>query len=282
MHTINFSKLELYFDSLFVIVVAILVGKIINYLLRKYIEKSAKILKLNPTNYSFIQSFISFAIFLFCAYYIIHKFPKLNTLSQSIFAGAGIIVAALGFASQEAFSNLVSGIFILITKPFSVGDSIKLENKGIWGIVEDITMRHTILRGIENRRIVIPNAIINREMIQNASLKDPRINLNFDMTVSPETDVDTAFDIIYHCILSNPLYADVLTKEEKENGKKNIHLFIPTIDRNGVKLRASVWCKGVDEAYDLKCSLFETVLKRFQEKKIVLSYAVLNEHTKII
>lgn len=259
-------------ETLIVIAAAIIFTQIINFLITKYIEKSSKIIKLNPTSFSFIKSFVNFLLFAFCLYYIFHSIPKLNSLGKTIFAGAGIIAAIVGFASQEAFSNIVSGLFILISKPFSVGDNIKLENKGTWGIVEDITMRHTVLRGIENRRIVIPNSIINREMIQNATLNDERINVHFDILLAPETNIVLAKEIIEKAIEKNPLYKNVLSAAEMNAGAIPFKIFIPNINRDGVKLRATIWCENADIAYNLKCNLFETVLLRFQENNIIIAY----------
>ncbi len=45
-------------------------------------------------------------------------------MGLSLFAGAGIFAAILGFTSQQVFSNIISGIFIVISKPFRVGDIV--------------------------------------------------------------------------------------------------------------------------------------------------------------
>ena len=60
------------------------------------------------------------------------------------------MVAIIGFASQKAFSNIISGIFILIFKPFRVKDTIEFLDS-TKGVVEEITLRHTIIRNYENR-----------------------------------------------------------------------------------------------------------------------------------
>jgi len=69
-------------------------------------------------------------------------------------AGAGILAVAVGFASQAALSNIISGVFVVIFKPFRVGDRLKINE--LTGVVEDITLRHTVIRDLENKRIIIP------------------------------------------------------------------------------------------------------------------------------
>ena len=43
---------------------------------------------------------------------------------MTLFAGAGIIAALIGLSAQKAFSNIISGVFIVSFKPFRVGDNI--------------------------------------------------------------------------------------------------------------------------------------------------------------
>ena len=66
---------------------------------------------------------------------------------------------------REATANLVSGVFISLFKPFGIGDRIKLSDKQIDGVVEDISLRHTIIRTFENTRIVVPNSVLNLSLI---------------------------------------------------------------------------------------------------------------------
>ena len=122
--------------------------------------------------------------------------PSLRALGTTIFAGAGIFAAIIGFASQQAFSNIIGGIFIVIFKPFRVGDLIEI-GVASKGTVEDITLRHTVIRDFENKRIVIPNSAISSETILNSHLKDGRINRRIEFRVFLDTDIDRAIEIIW-------------------------------------------------------------------------------------
>ena len=121
--------------------------------------------------------------------------PKLKSLGVTIFAGAGILAAIIGFASQAAFSNIVSGIFIVIFKPFRVGDIVKISNL-YSGIVEDITLRHTVISDFENKRLIIPNSVISAETIHNSNILDNKICNHIWYGISYDSDVDLATSII--------------------------------------------------------------------------------------
>ena len=128
-----------------ILIVTIFIERIIKYFLKRFIDKSSKKIKVDPTKYNFFKHSISAIIYILGISIAIYSIPELRAVSVSIFASAGILAVIIGFASQQAFSNIVSGIFIIIFKPFSVGNRIKISNE-IGGIVEDITLRHTVIR----------------------------------------------------------------------------------------------------------------------------------------
>ncbi|EDM28115.1 hypothetical protein LNTAR_12201 [Lentisphaera araneosa HTCC2155] len=137
--------------------IIILIAWCISYLCKRIftvlIDRGVETLKIEATNYYFIRNGVSFVIYLFSLALIFKMTPGLSGLGTTLFASAGIIAAAVGFAGKEAMSNIVSGIFIIIFKPFRVGDFLELDPQ-TRGKVEDITMRHTVLADINNRRIL--------------------------------------------------------------------------------------------------------------------------------
>ena len=104
---------------------------------------------------------------------IVYSIHSVNHIGKTLFAGAGIFSAILGFASQQAFSNIIGGIFLVLFKPFRIGDLIKVGTLNE-GYVEDITLRHTVIKDFGNKRIVIPNLLISTETIQSLRLEYER------------------------------------------------------------------------------------------------------------
>jgi len=74
-----------------------------------------------------------------------------------LLASAGILSLAVAFAAQESLSNLISGASLAISKPFRIGDILKIDNE--YGKVESMTLRHTVIRLWDNRRMIIPNSL---------------------------------------------------------------------------------------------------------------------------
>lgn len=91
-------------------------------------------------------------------------------------AGLGVAGIALGFAAQETVANLIAGFLIFWDHPFKIGDYITTQSRS--GRVQDITMRTTRIRTMENTYIVIPNKQIIGDMMVNHSMYgETRVNV---------------------------------------------------------------------------------------------------------
>ncbi len=257
-------------------VAIIIVGAyILTFIFRKligfYIKRQSHKIEVDPTNFSFLKNSISFIIYMIALFIIFDITPTLRNYTKAIFAGAGILAAIIGFASQKAFSNIIGGIFILIFRPFRVKDTIEL-GTGSKGIVEEITLRHTIIRNYENRRIIIPNAIISDETIVNSNLIDERVKKHIEFGISYDSDVDLAKQIIREEAENHPLCLDNRSEENVFNGDPKVLVRVILLGDFSINLRAYVWAKNNDDAFVISCDLNESVKKRFNASGIEIPY----------
>jgi len=273
MFKFSLDHIESFFEPIVIILFAYVVGKLLSLLIRRYIRKSAHVLNVDPTNYAFIQNAVSFFVFIFAVLFVFSRIPQLHALGKTLFAGAGILAAIIGFASQEAFSNIISGVFMVIFKPFSVGDHIKLLSNNQVGVVEDITIRHTILKSIENRRIVIPNSVISREAILNSTLKDARILFHLEVMVVYETDIDSLLNILKEVAQKHPDFIDARSAKEKEMGKELVVAKVVALEDIGIRCRAYVSAKDNETAFEMKCDLLKAVKERLDKEGIEIAHA---------
>lgn len=82
------------------------------------------------------------------------------------------LIATLGFASlavslslQDVLKNLVAGLYLLVEKPFRIGDRLVIRTYD--GVVEDVDVRITTLRMASGERVLVPNAILFAEVLVN-------------------------------------------------------------------------------------------------------------------
>ena len=221
----------------------------------------------DPTNYHFLRHASVAVVYLVGIGAAIYTLPSLRALANSMLAGAGILAVAVGFASQHALSNIISGMFIIVFKPFRVNDRLMLRDKTLSGVVEDITLRHTVLRDFENRRILIPNAIISDEVIINSDIGDGRICKWIDIGISYDSDVDQAKAIIKEEALNHPLLIDNRTPEQIEKGIDKVIVRVISLGEYSVNLRAWAWVKDNADAFQMGCDLFESIKKTLRSRK---------------
>ncbi|MCB0805895.1 MAG: mechanosensitive ion channel family protein [Bacteroidales bacterium] len=253
------------------ILIALLLSMILRKLVNVFIKRYSKVIKSDPTNFSFLKNAIPFIIFTSATIFIFYKIPYLKSLGAALFAGAGIIAAIVGFASQKAFANIVSGIFILIFKPFRVGDVLELSNTQK-GVVEEITLRHTIIKNYENRRVIIPNAQISEDVLINSSISDESIRKFIEFGISYDSDVDLAMAIIREEAVKHPFFLDNRTQEEKNKGDHPVIVRMIGHGDFSINLRAYVWSQNNDTAFVLACDLLKSVKKRFDHEGIEIPF----------
>ncbi len=261
----------IYFSTFISIILAtITVAYLVNRFFSRLIRRSTEDMKNDPTNYQFLRHFINALIYIVGFSIAIYSIPELRTLASSLLAGAGILAMSLGFASQHALSNIVSGVFIVIFKPFRVNDRVKIRE--LIGIVEDITLRHTVIRDFENKRIVIPNALISDEIIVNSDFANEQICKFIDIGISYDSDIDLAKRIMEEEVLNHPLHVDPRTPEQVQNGESEVPVRVLGLGDSSVNLRTWAWAKDSPDGFVLSCDLFESIKKRFDKEGIEIPF----------
>ncbi|MGM0507990.1 MAG: mechanosensitive ion channel family protein [Fusobacteriota bacterium] len=246
----------------------ILMVKIIKKVMTKRMEKT----RMDITQFNFLKHLVLGIVYFLGFLLAIYSIPSLRIISKSLFAGSGILAIVIGFASQQAFSNIVGGIFIALFKPFSIGDRLTLVSKNVMGIVEDITLRHTVIRTFENKRIVVPNSVISTETLENANIVDEKICKLFTMGISYDSDVDLAMKIMKEEILDHPKFYDNRTLEQKENDEDPVTIRLLDFGESSVNIRAWIWAQTPADAFVLGCDLNKKIKERFDEAGIEIPF----------
>lgn len=109
----------------------------------------------------------------------------------------GISGVAIGFAFRDILQNFLSGILILLTEPFQIGDQIVF--KTFEGTVENIETRATTIRTYDNRRIVIPNSeLFTNSVTVNTAFDNRR--MEYDVGIGYGDDIEQAKQLIYQAL----------------------------------------------------------------------------------
>ncbi|BBC71812.1 mechanosensitive ion channel protein [Altererythrobacter sp. B11] len=214
----------------------------------------------------FIQHLTTFIMWIVLALLFCHAVPSLNKLTTSLLAGVSIVSVVIGFAAQSTLGNLVSGISLVIYKPFRRGDRLQLTTPvGVeTGVVEDLSLGYTVLRTFDNRRIVLSNGTIANQIMINLSSVDLRVMLSLTISIGYTSDIDKARAII-------------LELAQAHDGVQEV-VGCPVINLGGssVDLSLRAWCPDAAISKSVEYDLLEGIKKRFDEAGIEIPYAYQN------
>jgi len=155
----------------------------------------------------------------------------------------------------------------VIFKPFRINDRVNLQMHQ--GVIEDITLRHTVIRNFENRRIIIPNSIISNEVIINADFADEKVVRWIDIGISYSSDIDLAKAIMAEEVKAHPLFLDPRLPEDIAAGVPEVIVRVLALLDSSVTIRAWAWAKDATDAFILNCDLLESIKKRFDAEPTI-------------
>ncbi|WP_237452357.1 mechanosensitive ion channel family protein [Qipengyuania algicida] len=215
---------------------------------------------------SFIQHLATFIMWIVLALLFSHLVPSLNKLTTSLLAGVSIVSVVIGFAAQSTLGNLVSGISLVIYKPFRRGDRLQLTTPtGLeTGIVEDLSLGYTVLRTFDNRRIVISNGTISNQIMINLSSIDLRVMMSLPISIGYTSDIDKAREIVLELAQAH------------DNVQEVVGCPVIGLGGSSVNLSLRAWCPDSATAKSVEYDLLEQMKKRFDEAGIEIPYAYQN------
>ncbi|MFA6504631.1 MAG: mechanosensitive ion channel family protein [Treponemataceae bacterium] len=176
----------------------------------------------------------------------------------TLLGAAGIVGIALGFASQTSVSNIISGLFLLGEKPFTVGDVIKVGDKT--GIILAIDLMSIKIRTFDNLFIRLPNEkVLNTEVVN--ITRFPIRRLDISISVAYKENIGRVKDILAETALKNPF---ALSEPEPL-------VIIQNFGDSGIEFFLGVWFLKTD-LIQLKNSLMQGIKERFDAEGIEMPF----------
>ena len=179
-------------------VVILVIGIIVTKLLCVYLEKILK----KRTSPQQAKTFCKISYYLILTLIAVSALRELGFNLSILLGAAGILTVAIGFASQTSASNIISGLFLLMDRPFQIGDVIEVG--GTMGFVNEVELLSVKLRTFQNALVRIPNEDLIKNQVKNFTFYPIR-RIDIEVGVAYKEDIAKVRDILKEVADRNPL-----------------------------------------------------------------------------
>lgn len=184
-------------------------------------------------------------------------FANLTSLLYSMLAAAGVVGIAIGFAVKDLASNFISGVFILLDRPFKIDDVIQVGE--YIGIVDDISLRTTRIVTFDGPTVVLPNNMVANTAVINFSAADLQ-RVGFVISISDENDIGKALEVL----------REMITAEERIHHEKEPLIYVRDVHDGAVDIQLYFYLR-VTDMFEVPSDLRRRIVERFQAEGLVLA-----------
>jgi len=263
-----FDSLPLLIFALIILLITAIIAKIVERRINKYLDKLQKKMRGGSTRLTMLKHLSVGLVYLVGLSLIFYTIPELRSLSSTLLASVGVLGLILGIAAQDTFGNIISGIALVFFQPFRVGDLITVG--GSYGRVKDINLRQTTIITSDDRVILIPNSVLNKETVVNWTYDDTLVRWSFTIQITNNSDLDKVRRILVEEAQKSPY---VLSQKDLAIRKPDIAIPVRArvSDSNGdfTAILLEFWVNDRDNAYSAEYEIRENIKRRFDTEESV-------------
>jgi len=242
------------------VVVAWLAGRAVRLAVQRALDGHAP--QADPTAVKFLGQLARLSIFVVALLSYVYEIPVLRQLGGVWLTSVGVVSVIVGIAAQSTLGNLISGVSLLLYRPFRFGDCLQVMTpSGLEsGVVESLTLGYTTLRTEDNRKVVIPNSVMASQTCTNISHKAQRAAALITLTLGYNADICKARTILTELAKAHP------------NGAELASCRVSALSDSGTTMTLTVWCADAATAAAVKSELLEGAKKRFDLEGLPLAH----------
>ena len=196
------------------------------------------------TRLRLVRRLVFAAILLIGLALALSQFEGVRRIAAGLLASSAVLGLVVGFAARQTIANAVAGVLIAVTQPIRIGDLVTFE--GATGVVEDVRLTYTYIRGDDARRIIVPNERLASATIENHTIADPRVRVEVSLPLPPEADVERALAVL--------------------GDQAGVEVSVADADKDGLRLSATTWVATPDERGAAAAALRAASLRRLREE----------------
>jgi len=249
-------------SSPFSTIIAIIIGYIIYFILRRQLLRLSKHEKLELTTANNITKVIKYLISLLILTAILIQFAESLGFITALFTLVGGTI--VGFAAMNTLGNMIAGIIIMISRPFTVGDRILYKDK-ITDITE-IKLIYTTMVDLDNIKISVPNQLLLSQEIIDFGKKEI---IRRHVTITPGFEEDR--NKVEEVLLEAAGKVQQVLKDPEP------YVWINTFQNYAVEYRLYVFISDIKNLPLIESELHKVVLDSCKENNIDIRTPLLHK-----
>lgn len=226
--------------------------------------------KTNAVHLRFSKSAAHVTISVIAIYSLAQQFEVTKDISKVLLQSGSLMIAIATFAAQQALGNVISGISLSASKPYSVGEKIKVIQGGTViaeGIVADVTIRHTIISQFNGESCIVPNSTMDSAVVINTNYTENVGNF-VEVEISYDSDIEKAISIMRRICAENPRSLNTVENAVTASG----------YTRDGIILKTLILTRDLNDNF-LACSEIRIALvEEFKKNGIEIPYHAVTVH----
>lgn len=243
--------------ALIIIFVGMSISRKLSALLRRTLEKKG----IDPVLGGFLSNVLFWALMVVV---LMIAASHIGLDVTSFLAIIGTMGLAIGLAIKDNISNLSSGVMLILLRPFTVGDYVKIA--GEEGIVQEIKLSTTTLHTPDNQKIIVPNAQIVGQVITNVTA-NPTRRIDLVVGIGYDDDIDQAKQVLEETIRSQEGVLD----------DPAWNIAVSEMADSSVNFVVRPWCK-TDDYWTVRFGLIESIKKNLDKASISIPYPQTDVH----
>lgn len=190
----------------------------------------------------------------------------------AIVTSAGIVTLAVSFGAQSTLNQFFCGLVLLVTRPFRIGDKVRLGTSGEVLIVKKIGVMETEFKVWLNEEIQhIPNSAVMGSSIINITKGDKCYKVVDYIDIDYNADIDKARDIIMGILSKHP-------KIVNDGSKSKPDFRFSSMESSSIRIRISYIVYDHEVWHSVSCQIKEAIYKKFLAEGVKVPHNIVDVH----
>jgi len=263
--SLNLGETELTLGNLFLFLSALVIAWLISKIIVRIVYKALRQRGVDNGKIFSITRILKYVLYIL---FFIIALQLLHLNLGGLVLGASALLIGIGIGLQQIFYDLFSGLIMLFERKVQVGDFVDMD--GMYGRVDRIDMRTSMLRTLDNISVVVPNSKLISENVINWSSNRGLARFSIPVGVAYGSDVNKVRDTLIECA----------ERHDKILKKPAASVLFRNFGDSSLNFELMFWSRHFKEIEIIKSDMHFAIDKAFKDNKITIAFPQLDVHLK--